>query len=210
MKKIKILFQGDSITDAGRDKRNYHDVGPGYPKYASEAIATACPDVEFEFINFGISGNRTSQLFDRLYRDGIAFQPDVVSVLIGINDIWHEISYSNGVEPERFEKVYRMLLEDTMKKLPKTKIIICEPFYLPGTATDGHDEFKMTPEYARIAKKLADELGLYFLPLQSVLEEAAKKSSNQLVLSDGVHPNLYGTVVIANEWMKLFDKIENA
>ena len=75
-KKIKLLFQGDSITDAGRDKRNYHDVGPGYPKYASEILVEKHPEIDFEFINFGISGNRTCQLFDRLYTDAIAFRPD--------------------------------------------------------------------------------------------------------------------------------------
>ena len=183
--------------------------GFGYVIHVAGKLAERDPN-KYEIINTGISGNRIVDLYSRIKADLWNREPDVISILIGINDIWHELSYKNGVEPERFEKVYRMLLEDTMKKLPKTKIIICEPFYLPGTATDGHDEFKMTPEYARIAKKLADELGLYFLPLQSVLLDAAKKSSNQLVLSDGVHPNLYGTVVIANEWMKLFDKIENA
>ena len=209
---MKILFYGDSITDAGRDRNpgaNISSYGFGYVIHVAGKLAERDPN-KYKVINTGISGNRIVDLYSRIKADLWNREPDVISILIGINDIWHELSYKNGVEPERFEKVYRMLLEDTMKKLPKTKIIICEPFYLPGTATDGHDEFKMTPEYARIAKKLADELGLYFLPLQSVLEEAAKKSSNQLVLSDGVHPNLYGTVVIANEWMKLFDKIENA
>ena len=85
---MKILFQGDSITDAARDKRNYHHMGNGYPKFASARIAEAHPDTDFEFINFGISGNRTCQVFDRLYSDGIAFAPDIFSILIGINDIW--------------------------------------------------------------------------------------------------------------------------
>ena len=84
---MKILFQGDSITDAGRDKRNYHQMGNGYPKYAAEAIAADFPETEFEFINLGISGNRTDQLFDRLYADAIAFDPDVISIMIGINDV---------------------------------------------------------------------------------------------------------------------------
>ena len=86
MKKIKILFQGDSITDAGRDKRNYHNMGLGYPKFVVEMLSAKYPDVDFEFINFGISGNRTHELFDRLYADCICFQPDVVSILIGVND----------------------------------------------------------------------------------------------------------------------------
>ena len=92
MKKIKILFQGDSITDAGRDKRNYHQMGNGYPKFASALIAAAHPDIEFEFINLGISGNRTDQLFDRLYPDAIALEPDIISILIGVNDVWHRHS----------------------------------------------------------------------------------------------------------------------
>ena len=89
MKKLKILFQGDSITDAGRDKRNYHNMGSGYPKYASELIRNAYPDVEFEFINLGISGNRTDNLFDRLSADCINIKPDIVSILLGVNDVWH-------------------------------------------------------------------------------------------------------------------------
>ena len=79
---VKILFQGDSITDAGRDRRNYHNLGNGYPKYASKLIADAHPEIEFEFINLGISGNRTSQLSDRLHPDAIALQPDIISILI--------------------------------------------------------------------------------------------------------------------------------
>ena len=94
MKQIKILFQGDSITDAGRDKRNYFDLGSGYPKYAAEQIKADFPDTEFVFTNFGISGNRTCQLFDRLYKDGIELQPDVISILIGINDVWHRYGSS--------------------------------------------------------------------------------------------------------------------
>ena len=66
---MKIVFQGDSITDAGRDKRNYHHMGNGYPKYTAEILTEQFPEVEFEFINQGISGNRTCQLFDRFYPD---------------------------------------------------------------------------------------------------------------------------------------------
>ena len=133
MKRIKILFQGDSITDAGRDKRNYHDLGLGYPKYAAEGIVAAYPETEFEFINFGISGNRTSQLFDRLYADGIAFQPDIISILIGINDIWHR--YGGGkiaTTDEQFKLNYRCILE-RIRKETNAKIVILAPFLLDKT-----------------------------------------------------------------------------
>ena len=90
---MKILFQGDSVTDAGRDRSDPHDMGNGYPRYASAMIQDSFPDTEFEFVNLGISGNRTCQLFDRLYKDGIELQPDVISILIGINDVWHHYSF---------------------------------------------------------------------------------------------------------------------
>ena len=99
---MKILFQGDNITDAGRDQRNYHHLGNGYPKYAAEMIREAHPDTDFEFINLGISGNRTGQLFDRLYADAIELQPDIISILIGINDLWHR--YEKKQLPRRTSK----------------------------------------------------------------------------------------------------------
>ncbi|MBR6708416.1 MAG: hypothetical protein IKL84_01920 [Clostridia bacterium] len=86
---MRILFQGDSITDAGRDRRNYFDLGWGYPRYAAEHLRALFPEKELEFIDLGISGNRTDQLFDRLYPDAIALNPDIISILIGVNDVWH-------------------------------------------------------------------------------------------------------------------------
>ena len=96
MKNIRLLFQGDSITDAGRDKRDFHDLGPGYPKYAAELLGKSNPEITFDFVNLGISGNRTDQLFDRLYPDAIALEPDVISILIGINDIWHRYLFKKS------------------------------------------------------------------------------------------------------------------
>ena len=195
MKKIKILFQGDSITDAGRDKRNYHDVGPGYPKYASEAIAAACPDVEFEFINFGISGNRTSQLFDRLYRDGIAFQPDVVSVLIGINDIWHRYGGEHiATTDEQFALNYRCILE-RLRNETNAKIIMLSPFLLDAEPFEG-----MRADLERrlpIVRKLAEEFADVYVPLDKHFDEALKTQPEPLYYSkDGVHPNDNGRMFI--------------
>ena len=152
---MKILFQGDSITDAGRDKRNYHDMGKGYPKYASELIANAFPETDFEFFNFGISGNRTCQLFDRLYPDAIAFEPDVISILIGINDIWHR--YGSGkIETTdlQIETNYRAIL-NRIKAQTNAKIVMLAPFLL-----DSEDKEDWRGEVERvvaIVRKLAGE-----------------------------------------------------
>ena len=107
-RKIKLVFQGDSITDAGRDKRNYFNLGRGYANAAAENLKAAYPEKALEFINLGINGNRTSELFDRLYPDCIFLKPDVVSVMIGINDVWHEYAFdkNNGVSSEKYEKIY--------------------------------------------------------------------------------------------------------
>ena len=195
MKKIKVLFQGDSITDAGRDKRNYHDMGAGYPKYASEAIAEAFPDVEFEFINFGISGNRTSQLFDRLYKDGIVFQPDVVSVLIGINDIWHIYGGEHiSTTDEQFALNYRCILQ-RLRNETNAKIVMLAPFLLDAEPFEG-----MRADLERrlpMVRALAEEFADVYIPLDKYFEDALKTQPEPLYYSkDGVHPNDNGRMFI--------------
>ena len=192
---MKILFQGDSITDAGRDKRNYHDLGNGYPKYAAEALLTACPDTDFEFINFGISGNRTGQLFDRLYEDAIAFQPDVISILIGINDIWHRYSVARVATTDlQIETNYRAILE-RLKKETNAKIVILAPYVLDAETADYLKE-----DLARILviiRKLAEEYADVFIPLDVLFDEAMKTQPEPLYYSgDGVHPNANGAAFI--------------
>lgn len=86
---MKILFQGDSITDAGRNLDDRHNLGNGYANYAAESIKSQYPNREFEFINLGISGNRAENLRDRWTTDAVLINPDVISILIGINDTWH-------------------------------------------------------------------------------------------------------------------------
>ena len=195
MKNVKILFQGDSITDADRDKSNHHDVGPGYPKYASKIIVEACPDTEFEFINFGISGNRTSQLFDRLYKDCIVFQPDVVSVLIGINDIWHRyIGERIATTDEQFALNYRCILE-RLRNETDAKIVMLAPFLLDAEPCKGMraDLERMLP----IVRALAEEFADVYIPLDKHFEEALKTQPEPLYYSkDGVHPNENGRMFI--------------
>jgi len=192
---MKILFQGDSITDAGRDKRNYHDLGQGYPKYAAEHIRAAFPDTDFEFINFGISGNRTSELFDRLYNDGIAFQPDVISILIGINDIWHRHNVNRiATTDAQIELNYRCILE-RLKRETGAKIVMLAPYVLDAVDKDYIREDLKT--VLPIVRKLAEEFADVFIPLDKHFEEALKTQPEPLYYSaDGVHPNDNGRMFI--------------
>ena len=204
--KMRVLFQGDSITDAGRDKRNYYNLSHGYPFYSAELIRDAYPDVEFEFINLGISGNRTSQLFDRFYTDGISLQPDVISILIGINDVWHRYG------PERIETTdeqialnYRKLLE-RIKAQTNAKIIILSPYLLDCDDKENIREDLKTvlPIIRELAHEFADE----YVPLDELFEEALASQPSPMYYSpDGVHPNENGAKFIADHYAKAFSEL---
>ena len=203
---MRILFQGDSITDCGRDKRNYHDLGPGYPKFAAELIKEEYPDVDFEFINFGISGNRTSELFDRLYNDAIAFQPDIISIFIGINDIWHRYGPSRILTTdEQIKTNYRAILE-RIRNETNARIIILVPYLL-----DCKDVEYLKPDHSRLVamvKELGVEYADVVIPLDEIFDDAMKTQPQPLYYSaDGVHPNSEGAKLIAEHYKAAIDKL---
>ena len=138
---MRILFQGDSITDAGRSKENLADLGRGYPALVAASLGLDAPG-EHVFINRGISGNRVVDLYARIRADIINLRPDVMSILIGVNDVWHEFrpGNPNGVPDEKFYRIYSMLISEIREALPETRIMILEPFFLPGPGTTETEE----------------------------------------------------------------------
>ena len=130
MKKIKLLFQGDSITDAGREYNDCHNLGEGYPKYAAKYLKNKFPDIDFEFIDLGISGNQTKDLVERLQNDFIDIRPDIVSILIGINDVWAHAGDKSWIPNDIFEDRYRTVLK-AIKERTNAKIMIMEPCLIP-------------------------------------------------------------------------------
>ena len=208
MKNVRLLFQGDSITDAGRDKRDFHDLGNGYPKYAAELLKESNPEINFDFINLGISGNRTGQLFDRLYPDAIALQPDVISILIGINDIWHRGAFSYvATTDEQIELNYREILKN-LKAKTNAKIVMLAPYVL-----DSEDKAPMKNELTTvlpIVRKLADEFADAYIPLDELFEEAMATQPAPLYYSpDGVHPNENGARFIGECYARTVNKLFN-
>ena len=200
-----ILFQGDSITDCGRVRENAQNLsqamGPGYPALVAARIKNDDWSKKYNFINRGVSGDRVVDLYARWKRDALNLRPDVISILIGVNDTWHEFGAHNGVEPERYAKVYRELLAWTKSALPDCKIVLCEPFVSVFSAVT-EEWLPEINERRRIVKELADEFGALFIPFQSILDEAIAKSSPELILMDGVHPRLAGHQVMADAWVK--------
>lgn len=208
---MKIVLFGDSITDMERNRDVNAQVGEygfGYPFFVAGELLSENPKW-YKIYNRGISGDRTVDLYARIKRDVWNIEPDVLSILIGINDIWHDLTEdvdsANGVDIERFEKVYRMVIEDTLKRLPNLKIMLIEPFVLKGVATEmRYDEFLKVKEYAKVVKRLAEEYNLNFVPLQERFDLAAEKFGAEKYLYDGVHPTVAGAKLIADEWLKAF------
>lgn len=207
---MKILFFGDSITDALRNRGAeigaLESYGVGYVRAIAGNLLSRNPK-QYTIINSGISGDRIVDLYARIKSDVWNHEPYVLSILVGINDIWHEIGKQNGVDIVRFEKIYRLLLEDTIQRFPNMKIILCEPFVLEGGATKQDiEKFLEILKYAKVVEGLAKEFNLYFLPLQQLFNEKAKKVDGKFYLHDGVHPNIAGAQLIADKWLDLFDK----
>ena len=203
---MRILFQGDSITDAGRSRNEDWILGRGYPHLVEASLGYKEPN-RHQFFNRGISGNRIVDLYARIKCDIINLKPDVMSILIGVNDVWHELGESpNGVDADKFFKIYSMLIEEVLEALPNIKIMILEPFVLEACSTTEHWDFFKTEvaKRAEMAKKIAEKYNLKFIPLQNGFDELAKKAPNDYWIGDGVHPTPKGHEFIKEKWLQAF------
>lgn len=200
-----ILFQGDSITDAGRDRERPEDLGKGYPNLVAARLGLDRPGM-YRFYNRGVSGDRIVDIYARMKRDILNIRPDYMSLLVGVNDVWHELDFQNGVEEEKFRRVYRMLLTEIREALPNTRILLLEPYVMKGTATEGYfDRFhEEVLGRAKAVRTLAEEFDLPFLPLQKPLEKLSEQAPTSYFLEDGVHPKPAFHQYIADRWIEAF------
>lgn len=203
-----ILFQGDSITDAGRARDNDNNRGYGYATLVSAELGCDYPD-EYKFYNRGVSGNRVTDVYARIKDDIINLKPDIMSILIGVNDVWHEVAWQNGVDAEKYFKIYSMLIEEVKAEFPDIKIMILEPFVLKtGVTEENWEVFRSeVKKRSEMAEKVAEKYSLPFIPLQDKLDAAAKTASADYWLMDGVHPTAFGHELIKREWIKAFKKL---
>jgi lysophospholipase L1-like esterase len=199
-----VLFQGDSITDGGRD-RTVADpnlpggLGSGYPLLVAAAALAAHPDRGLRFYNRGVSGNKVPDLQQRWADDTLALKPDVLSILVGVNDFWHKLSHGYTGTVEDYERQYAALLDDTKRALPHVRLIVLEPFVLRCGAVDD----RWFPEFDQrraAAARVAQHAGATFLPLQDTFDDLARKATPQYWAADGVHPTPAGHSAIAERW----------
>ena len=197
-----MLFQGDSITDAGRNKKDpkpnqQKSFGKGYAWMAASQLLISEPNHKLTLHNRGISGNKVHQLAGRWEKDCLELKPDVLSILIGVNDIWHGLNGKYDGTVKTYEDDFNALLVRTKSALPKTQLVICEPFVLKCGAVND----KWFPEfdkYRAAAKKMAQVHQAVFVPFQSMFDEAVKYAPPNHWAGDGVHPSPHGASLMAH------------
>jgi lysophospholipase L1-like esterase len=200
-----ILFQGDSITDSGRDKKVLQPndgkaLGKGYAAMAAGEILLAHRELNLKCFNRGISGNKIPDLAGRWEEDAIKLKPTVLSILIGVNDLWHTFAFGNKYKATvaDYETGYRELIERSLTEIPGVKIVVCEPFTTRTT-----DDFKRLADYRAVAKTLADEKKLMFVPFQSLFDEAIQAAPAEFWLWDGIHPSMAGYAIMVRMWREV-------
>jgi lysophospholipase L1-like esterase len=206
-----FLFQGDSITDGGRsfDKDWNHVYGQGYAYLVTARINFDYPGRDYQFFNRGISGNTVNDLAARWQKDALDIKPDVLTILIGINDVHRVITQGDKTTAEDFSNVYEQLLTQTLAALPNVKLILLEPFILPVGMVSKNPELWTSEVQKRqvIVKALATKFNAIYVPLQDVFNKALQKAKADHWIWDGVHPMPAGHELIAREWMKAVKKI---
>lgn len=202
-----FLFQGDSVTDAGRDHDNDFDLGLGYPQMVAEYFAHNYPD-KFNFVNMGTNGDTSACIYARMGREILNIEPDYMSLLIGFNDIAHLLNKDDGIASHRYEQLLCMLIEDVKEALPNIKIIMLEPYTLKGSLTQPKwDELNPgVRKNAVIAKRVAEKYGLPFITLQDKFDALCEERPADYWLMDGIHPTENGHRIIADALIKAIEK----
>jgi lysophospholipase L1-like esterase len=198
-----VVFIGDSITDTDRDHPAYRPFGFGYVHFVANLLLARYPHFGLNIINTGVGGNTIRDLKDRWEKDCIAHRPDVLSVLIGINDLWWQHAESQGLAeglcPEEYELTYKQLLLQTTREC-NCQLVLMEPFMFCNEREN--QMFKALRTYIRVVHKLADEFNAVIVPLQSSVDRQIIKVPPEKWSVDLVHPHLWAHAWIADRWLE--------
>lgn len=201
-----VVFQGDSITDAGRSKDDQepnkpHSLGNGYVALAAAQLLGEKPGVDWQCYNRGTSGHKVHELDARWEEDCLELRPDVLSILVGVNDFWHTLTAGYDGTVETYEQDYRALLDRTFEALPDLKLIIGEPFAVDGGSAIGEDWYPAFDDYRAAAQRVAEDYGAVWIPYQSIFDDALTKAPVSYWAEDGVHPEPPGNYLMAQAWL---------
>ncbi len=205
-----FLFQGDSITDGNRTRNAdwNHVMGHGYQFIIASRLWYDFPKKGFQFFNRGISGNKVTDLAERWQKDTLEIKPDILSILVGINDISALLNGNSKYTAEQYETGYRALLEQTTTQLPGIQLILCEPFILPvGKLKERWEAYSTEISKRRsIVKQLSVEYNAIFVEFQNAFDKALTKAPAEYWIWDGIHPMPAGHELMAREWMRQVSK----
>lgn len=206
-----ILFQGDSITDGnrGRNADPNHILGHGYQFSIGSRVGADYPEKKFVFYNRGISGNKVNDLENRWQPDTLELKPDVLSILVGVNDASSVVFQREPViTVEMYETTYNSLLEQTLVKFPDILFVLCEPFILPiGRVKENWEAYHADiVQRQAVVRKLASKYNAVFVGFQEVFDKACDKAAADYWIWDGVHPTVAGHELMAREWLKQVEK----
>jgi acyl-CoA thioesterase I len=196
-----VLFQGDSITDMGRDRNDITCLGHGYAMIAASIYLSLFPENNVTFINKGIGGDRAINLKNRWSEDCLDLKPTVVSLMVGINDCWRNFDNDDQTSIEDFESNCHYLLEKVKQEL-NAKLILCEPFVLPFPEDRVKWRIDLDPKI-NIIRKLAREYKALLVPFDGILNSVSAIQPPQFWTTDGVHPTTAGHGLMAREWLKV-------
>ena len=211
--KTRILFQGDSITDFGRDrnaKAANTGLGSGYVSLIAARLLADHP--EMKIYNRGVGGNRILDMYARWEEDAMNIDFDVLSIFNGINDVGFGLRLQSGASAAKFEKIYSLLIEETLERKPDISLVLCEPFVMKMPkvwdkfGTDIYDNYELwnstVAERAAIVGKLAKTYNAVLVPLRSVMEAALDKAPAEHWSQDCIHPTAAGNELVARAWLE--------
>jgi acyl-CoA thioesterase-1 len=194
-----VLFQGNSITDAGRNPWEPQDLGTGYVMIVAQKFFTENPELNVTFLNRGISGNRIRDLRERWRRDCLDLKPEIVSIMIGVNDTLGALFWGEPISIEDFVKDYTYILSLTQKNL-NPQIVLMEPFILPFPEETKSLRYNLNSRI-KVVRKLAEEFNTELIQLNSIFSAASKEKKPEFWSTDGVHPTPAGHALIADSWL---------
>ncbi|MDQ0792279.1 SGNH/GDSL hydrolase family protein [Streptomyces sp. B1I3] len=197
-----VLFQGDSITEVGRLSDPGSPLGQGYVRLAADLVRTARPDGDITFVNRAVGGDRVSDLRARWRDDSRGLQPDVVSVLIGVNDTWCRYRSGEVTSSRSYEDDYRAVLT-LARDGSDAQLILVEPFLIPVTEEQWGWREDLDPKI-HVVRRLAEEFDAALLAADGLLNQAARTAGGaEHIAGDGVHPTPLGHRLLADAWTAL-------
>ena len=211
------MFQGDSITDAGRNREDFYSLGYGYPLLVAATLTADHPG-EYEYINRGIGGDLLVDMYKRRREDLLDLQPDYLSIFIGTNDAWSELDQGRPIKTDEFEQMYTDLLEEIFSTCPQTKVMLLSPYIMEGLFSRNTEEqpdrlaqFRIhVASRIEVVERLARKYHLPFVNMQTVFDGACARADAACWTGDGAHPTPGGHELIKRAWLDAFEDLKES